>query len=60
MLMTYSISTFADDAKIYTTIQEIADSYRLQADSTSINYNLSTILIVKKILVYVTGSDKIE
>ena len=50
---------FADDAKIYTTIQEIADSYRLQADSTSINYNLSTILIVKKILVYVTGSDKI-
>ena len=48
---------FADDAKIYTTIQEIADSYRLQANS--INYNLSTILIVKKILVYVTGSDKI-
>jgi len=31
-----SISMFADDTKIYTNIQEIADSYRLQADLNSL------------------------
>ena len=31
-----SISMFADDTKIYTTVKDITDSYRLQADLNSL------------------------